>query len=371
MIIKNGNVFCSDGSFQIKDLLIVDGKITDDFVAASADGRVYDANRKYVIPGLVDIHSHGAVGHDFCDADVEGLREILKYEKSCGITSYCPTSMTLAKDMLIDIFKTATEIEPSPEHANIAGINMEGPFISASKKGAQNGKYIYSPDAEFFNECNDAAGGLIKLVTLAPEEAGSEEFIAALKDKVAISVGHTAATFDEADKAFKAGANHVTHLCNGMPPFNHREPGVFGAAIENENVIVELICDGIHIHSAMIRTIFKLFGAERVALISDSMEATGMPDGDYELGKQHVIKKGHHATLEDGTLAGSATNLFDCMKKAMEFGIPATDAIKSATSTPAKSIGLYPEIGSLEPGARADVLILGEDFKLEKIISNL
>lgn len=368
MIIKNGNVFCSDGSFQIKDLLIADGRITEDYAAASSDGRVYDANRKYVIPGLVDIHSHGAVGHDFCDADAAGLREILKYEKSCGITSCCPTSMTLAKDMLIDIFKTTTEIEPSEELANIAGINMEGPFISASKKGAQNGKYIYCPDVNFFRECNEATGGLIKLVTLAPEEAGSEEFIATLKDEVTISIGHTSATFDEADKAFKAGANHVTHLCNGMPPFNHREPGVFGAAIENENVIIELICDGIHIHPAMIRTIFKLFGADRICLISDSMEATGMPDGDYELGKQHVIKKGHLATLEDGTLAGSATNLFDCMKKAIEFGIPACDAIKSATSTPAKGIGLYPEIGSLEPGARADVLILDDNFNIEKII---
>ena len=368
MIIKNGNVFCSDGSFQIRDLLIADGKITDDFKAASSDGKVIDANRKYVIPGLVDIHSHGAVGHDFCDADSNELREILKYEKSCGITSYCPTSMTLAKEMLIDIFNSATEIEPSPELANIVGINMEGPFISDAKKGAQNGKYISKPDSIFFKDCDAVTGGLIKLVTLAPEEAGSEEFINECKDIVNISVGHTAATFDEADKAFKAGANHVTHLCNGMNEFLHREPGVFGAALENEHVIVELLCDGIHNHPSVIKAVFSLFGADRVAIISDSMEATGMPDGDYELGKQHVIKKGPLATLEDGTIAGSVTNLFDAMRKAMEFGIPATDAIISATSTPAKSIGLYPEIGSLEPGARADVLILNEDFELEKVL---
>ncbi|SDI41741.1 N-acetylglucosamine-6-phosphate deacetylase [Pseudobutyrivibrio sp. 49] len=368
MIIKNGNVFCSDGSFHIKDLLIADGRITDDINVAGSDGKVIDANRKYVIPGLVDIHSHGAVGHDFCDADSEGIREILKYEKSCGITSYCPTSMTLAKDMLIDIFKTATEISPSPELANIVGINMEGPFISEKKKAAQNGKYIFRPDASFFNECQAASDNLIKLVTLAPEEDGAIDFINKCKGSVNISLGHTAATYEQACSAFTAGANHVTHLCNGMTEFTHREPGVFGAAIENTDVFVELICDGIHNHPTMIRTIFKLFGADRVALISDSMEATGMPDGDYELGKQHVIKKGFHATLEDGTLAGSATNLFDCMRKAIEFGIPVYDAIKSATSTPAKSIGLYPEIGSLEPGARADVLILNDEFKLEKII---
>ncbi|QFJ54856.1 N-acetylglucosamine-6-phosphate deacetylase [Pseudobutyrivibrio xylanivorans] len=368
MIIKNGNVFCPDRSFQKKDLLIADGIITEDLSAASSDGRVFDAYGKFIIPGLVDIHSHGAVGHDFCDASADGLREILKYEKSCGITSYCPTSMTLSKEMLLDIFKTATEIEPSEELASIAGINMEGPFISDSKKGAQNGKYITCPDTAFFNECNTASGNLIKLVTLAPEEPGSEEFIRELKDAVAISVGHTAASYDEADRAFKSGFNHVTHLCNGMPPFNHREPGVIGAAIENENVIIELICDGIHIHPAMIRTFFKLFGAERIALISDSMEATGMPDGDYELGKQHVIKKGNLATLEDGTIAGSATNLFDCMLKAIVFGITPEDAITAATATPARSIGAYPLIGSLEVGARADILVLDEKYKLVHII---
>ena len=368
MIIKNGNVFCEDGTFQIKDLLIADGKITDNIAKAEADSTVIDATGKYVIPGLVDIHSHGAVGHDFCDADADGLKEILKYEKSVGVTSYCPTSMTLTKEMLLEIFKSATDIEPSDDLANIVGINMEGPFISEKKKGAQNGKYISNPDETFFNDCQKACNNLIKLVTLAPESEGSDAFIEACKDDVNISVGHTAATYDQADLAFKAGANHVTHLCNGMPPFNHREPGVFGAAFDNKDVVVELICDGIHIHPSMIRSIFSLFGAHRVALISDSMEATGMEDGDYELGKQHVIKKGHHATLEDGTLAGSATNLFDCMKKAMEFGIPAEDAIKSATMTPAKSIGLFPEIGSLAVGATADVLILDQQFNLEKII---
>lgn len=368
MIIKNGNVFCSDGSFQINDLLIADGKITDDFAAASSDGKVIDANRKYVIPGLVDIHSHGAVGHDFCDADSDGLREILKYEKSCGITSYCPTSMTLAKEMLLEIFKTATEIEPSYELANIAGINMEGPFISEKKKAAQNGKYIFRPDASFFNECQAASGNLIKLVTLAPEEDGAIDFINECKGSVNISLGHTAATYDQACASFKAGANHVTHLCNGMTEFTHREPGVFGAAIENTDAFVELICDGIHNHPTMIRTIFKLFGAERIALISDSMEATGMPDGDYELGKQHVIKKGNLATLEDGTIAGSATNLFDCMLKAIEFGISPEDAITAATSTPARSIGAYPQIGSLEVGAHADILVLDEKYNLVQII---
>lgn len=368
MIIKNGNVFCPDGIFRIKDLYIADGLITENAQTAAADGKMIDANRKYVIPGLVDIHSHGAIGHDFCAADSEGLKEILAYEKSCGITSYCPTSMSLSKEMLLNIFKSASGIAPGDELANIVGINMEGPFIAMSKKGAQNGKYISKPDVAFFEEVNRASGNLIKLVTLAPEEAGSAEFIEKLHDKVVISIGHTNANYDEAAAAFHAGANHVTHLCNAMRPFHHRDPGVYGAAADNDDVFVELICDGIHIHSAMVRSLFKLFGADRICLISDSMEATGMPDGDYELGKQHVIKKGHLVTLEDGTIAGSATNLFDCMKKAMAFGIAPEDAIKAATITPAKSINAYPQIGALQAGSKADILILDDSFHLEQIL---
>ena len=368
MIIKNGNVYCSDFNFRVKDLAIVDGVISSDYDTASSDGVVIDATDKYIIPGLVDIHSHGAKGHDFCDADINGLKEILRYEKSCGITSYCPTSMTYSFDILKDIFKTAIEIEEDTKFANIAGINMEGPFISFNKRGAQNEKYIQTPDLDMFRQLNRICDNKIKLITLAPEVEGSAEFIQALKDEVSISLGHTEANYDKAINAFKLGANHVTHLCNAMPPFLHRDTGVFGAASDTPEAFVELICDGIHIHPSMIRTIFKIFGAERICLISDSMEATGMEDGEYQLGGQKVIKQGHYATLEDGTLAGSASNLFDCMKKAVEFGIPLEDAIRAATATPAASVGLYPHIGCLKEGSKADILILSKTLELEEVI---
>jgi len=362
--IIGGKVF-KGGIFKDEPLYIKDGIITD---TDPADGEVVDAKKAYVIPGLVDIHSHGAVGHDFCDADVEGLKKITEYERSVGVTSYCPTSMTFDEDKLAKVFATAKAYKKSPESARVVGINMEGPFIAPEKKGAQNGKYIKAPDVDMFERLNEVSGGLIKLTTIAPERPNALEFIKKLSGKAVMSIGHTTSDYDTAMKAIEAGADHVTHLCNAMPPLNHREPGVIGAAADNKNVYVELICDGIHIHYSMIRRIYEMFGADRICLISDSMEATGMPDGDYALGGQKVIKKGRHATLTDGTLAGSASNLFDCVRCAVEAGIPLEDAIKMATINPAKSIGVDDKVGSLEAGRYGDVLIVNDKLKIEKII---
>jgi len=366
MIIKNGLVFQEDGSFVKKDLYIEEGR----FVATEAevsDKTEYDAQGLKVLPGLVDVHSHGAYGHDFCDADAEGLKVILKYEKEHGITSYCPTSMTLAKDKLMDIFATATKVEPDSSRARIIGVNMEGPLIDIAKKGAQAAEYISVPDVSFFRQCNQASGNQIKLVTLAPNVDRAFEFIEAAKDEVVISIGHTTADYDCAKKAMELGVNHVTHLYNAMPPFGHRDPGVIGAACDSEDCMVELICDGFHIHGSVVRTTFKMFGDERVVLISDSMMATGMENGTYELGGQEVTMKDRLATLSNGTIAGSATNLFDCMKKAMEFGIPESTAIFAATRNPAKSIKVYDHVGSLTPGKYADVLIVDDSYNLVKV----
>lgn len=367
MIIKGGNVYCKDFVFRKKDLYIANHVIVNDVNLALSDGQVYDVSNKYVIPGLVDIHSHGAYGHDFCDASIEGLKCILKFERENGVTSYCPTSMTYSFNVLKDIFETVNKVELSSDMADIVGINMEGPFISESKKGAQNKQYIQKPDIEMFRSLNSLSNNKIKLVTIAPEIDGALDFISELNKEVNISIGHTEANYENSSKAFKYGANHVTHLCNAMPPFHHRDTGVIGAATDCEDVYVELICDGIHIHPSMIRSIFKLFGSERVCLISDSMEATGMADGEYELGGQKVFKKGPLATLSDGTLAGSASTLFDCMKKAVSFGIPLEDAIKAATVTPAKSIGIYPNVGCLDIGSKADILVLTEELELEQV----
>lgn len=367
MIIKNGKVFQEDGSYKIADVYVENGKIAAS-EAEVTDKTVLDAAGMKVLPGLVDVHSHGAKRHDFSDADTEGLKIILQYEKSRGITSYCPTSMTLPKEELLKIFATAAEVEQDETCARIVGINMEGPFLDPSKKGAHVEGYIRKPDVDFFRECNEASGNLIKLITLAPNMEGSEDFIREVKDEVMISIGHTSAGYECASKAMEAGALHVTHLYNAMNPMGHREPGVIGAAADNKDCMVELIGDGIHIHPATVRNTFRLFGKDRVVLISDSMMATGMENGTYELGGQEVTMKDRKATLADGTIAGSATNLFECMKSVISMGVAEEEAILAATANPARSIGIYNETGSITPGKRADIVLTDENLNIIKVL---
>lgn len=369
MIIKNGLIFGEDASFTIGDLFIENGTIVADRSQVT-DLTEIDASGLYVLPGLIDVHSHGACGCDFSDADAEGLRTILKYERAHGITSYCPTSMTLPKEQLLAIFATAKEAESAkdPQLAHIVGINMEGPFLDPAKKGAHVEEYILAPDVDFFRECNENSGNMIKLVTLAPNMKGAMEFIQELHEETNISLGHTSADYDTAKAALQAGANHVTHLYNAMQPLHHRKPGLIGAAAEDLDCIAELISDGIHIHESVVRATFQLF-PERVVLISDSMRATGMENGTYELGGQQVTVVGRLATLADGTIAGSATNLYDCMCTAISFGISLEDALIAATANPAKSIGIYDTVGSLTPGKRADVLLVDKDLNLVQVIT--
>ena len=363
MILKNGLVFQEDGAFVQKDLFVE----KDCFVSSQeevSDEEVMDAEGLMVLPGLVDIHSHGAAGCDFSDGNVEGLKKILRYERDHGITSYCPTSMTLPKEELLRIFETAKAAAEEPEGEILCGVNMEGPFIDPAKKGAQAEENIVAPDAGFFRECNEASGNRIRLITLAPNMPGSLEFIREVSDEVMVSIGHTTADYKTALAAMKAGAHHVTHLYNAMPPFAHREP-----AFDDGECRMELICDGYHIHGAVVRATFSMMGSERMILISDSMMATGMPDGTYSLGGQEVWMKGGKATLTDGvTIAGSATNLYDCMKKAVSFGIPLSDAIFAATRNPARSIGIYDRVGSIAPGKKADFLLVNRDLDLKKVI---
>ena len=366
MIIKGGKVFQEDGSFLEQALYINDHRLVDK-AEYQDDGKVIDAEGLLVLPGLVDIHSHGAAGEDFSDGNPEGLKKILQYEKRCGITSYCPTSMTFPKERLRQIFASIKGAQ-TEEEAKVVGINMEGPFLDPAKKGAHVEEWIAAPDVAFVRELNQDVDGLVRLVTLAPNMDGAEEFIKEMHEEVCISLGHTAADYDCASRAMKLGAHHVTHLYNAMQPFGHRAPGLIGAAMDDPECMVELICDGYHIHPSAIRAAFRLFGPERVILISDSMRATGMENGTYELGGQEVTVKDRKAVLKDGTLAGSATNLYGCMCKAIEFGIPLEQAIMAATANPARSIGIFDRVGSIRIGKQADLLLVSENLELKRVI---
>lgn len=366
MIIKRGKVFQEDGNFLEQTLYVNDHRLVDK-AEYQDDGEVIDAEGLLVLPGLVDIHSHGAAGEDFSDGNPEGFKKILQYEKRCGITSYCPTSMTFPKERLRQIFASIKGAQ-TEDGATVVGINMEGPFLDPAKKGAHVEKWIAAPDVAFVRELNQDADGLVRLVTVAPNMDGAEEFIKEMHEEVCISLGHTAADYDCASRAMKLGAHHVTHLYNAMQPFGHRAPGLIGAAMDDPECMVELICDGYHIHPSTIRAAFRMFGPERVILISDSMRATGMENGTYELGGQEVTVKDRKAVLKDGTLAGSATNLYGCMCKAVEFGIPLEQAIMAATANPARSIGIFDRVGSIRIGKQADLLLVSENLELKRVI---
>lgn len=366
MIIKNGLVFDGDTGFAKRDLYIDSNhKIVD--TPQKEDCEVIDAEGLYVIPGLIDIHVHGALGYEFDDGNANDNAEIATYYKAQGVTSLCPSTSSRSVEQLGTALESIMKIPNDLAHSRVIGIHMEGPFISAKKKGAMLEEHIIEPSKEIFQQLNDSCGGNVRLITIAPEIPGAKEFIDQLHDSVTISLGHTEADYELADGAYKAGASQATHLFNAMPPIHHREPGVIGAAADNPHVMVQLICDGLHVHPSVVRMVYHLFGNDRVILISDAVAATGLEDGVHEVLNQTTIKVGGSITLPDGTLAGSATNLYECMKKAVSFGIPLETAVKWATYNPAKSIGVH-NVGSLEVGKEADVLLIDKKLNLIKVI---
>ena len=365
MRITGGQVFDLEQGFVSRDVCFDGEKLEQ----SSAGGKTYDASGCYVIPGLTDLHFHGCVGEDFSDATPDGLQKMAEYELSRGVTQICPAGMTLGEDQLTRICQNAAAHRAkNPGGAELVGLHLEGPFLCKAKKGAQNEAFLHDPDPAMLHRLQQAAQGMVKLVTLAAEQPGALEFIrSAREDGITVSLGHTTADYDTACAAYEAGARQATHLFNAMPPFSHRAPGVVGAALDTPLCNVELICDGVHIHPSVVRAVFKMFGYKRVILISDTMRAAGMSDGDYTLGGQAVKVKGKLATLADGTIAGSVTNLMNCMRTAVSFGIPLEDAVWAAAVNPARAIGIFSRMGSLEPGKRANVVVLDQNLELKDV----
>ena len=356
---RNAYVFTEDFRFEKTGFSVVDGKFAD---VGMEKANAIDLEGAFVIPGLIDVHNHGNSSKDFSDGSYAGDVTMGRYLASRGVTSFAPATMTLPYETIARALEAGLRLhkDPLPNCARLLGVQMEGPFFSEKKKGAQNGDYLRLPDFEAFRKLFEDSEGLIRIVDLAPELPGSVDFVRRAKELCTVSIAHTDSAYEDAKAAIEAGVTHLTHLYNAMPPIHHRKPGVIGAASENEAVSAEIICDGIHVHPSSIRMAFKLFGADRMVLISDALRCCGMPDGEYELGGQQVFLAENVARLADGTIAGSATNLFDCMRNAVRFGIPKEDAVRAATWNPARQIHALDRVGSIADGKLADFVVCDE-----------
>lgn len=369
MLIKGGIVFTGD-SFEEYDLRVENGIITEliDRRINSASCRTDEdeiiiASCKYIVPGFVDIHTHGCIGGDFTTSDSDEICRMLEYYRANGTTSVLATVMTSPKDTIVKALRTLNSLKGIE---GLIGARIEGPFLSEGKRGAHPAECLLPVTEEQYNEFVNAAGGMLKIVDIAPELDGAIDLIKAHSMDMVMSVAHTECTYDKAVEAFNAGAREVTHLFNAMMPLHHREPGVIGA-VGDYKFNAELICDGFHIHPSVIRMMFREI-ADRIVLISDSLSATGLNDGCYTLGGQKINVQNGKALMPDGTIAGSTITMLEAVKRAVRFGITPEQAVKSATIIPARAAGADNVCGVIEVGRKADVLILDEKFDLVKVL---
>ena len=369
MFYKNARIYCSDFAFRIGAFEVADGKfgaVLPDVLPEDA----VDLQGATVIPGLIDIHSHGNSGADFSDGDYEGLKAMAAYYAKVGVTSFAPASMTLPYDVLAKAFANAKKLnrEAPAGLSVLRGIQMEGPYFSYAKRGAQNPDYLMEPDFAGFKKLYDDCDGLVRIVDIAPELPGAAEFVAKAKNLCTVSIAHTDADYEHAKSAVDAGVTHLTHLYNAMPGIHHRNPGVIPACVENETVRAEIICDGYHIHPASVRLAFTMF-KNRMILISDSGRCAGQPEGyRFDLGGQMAEIRGGVAKLAGSeTIACSASNLWECFRNVLRWGIPEEEAVRAATYNPACAIGADKVVGSIETGKIADFLVYDQNFGNKRV----
>ncbi|MCX7796562.1 MAG: N-acetylglucosamine-6-phosphate deacetylase [bacterium] len=362
--------------FGLRGNIVTDGNIYNNWVLVVEDDHIYSITREaenvpienlddcFIVPGFIDIHTHGAVGYDVMDGNPEGIVKMAEFLASHGVTSFLPTTTTLDIESTLNAISAVERaIELNKNGAKIIGIHLEGPFINPKHKGAQNEKYIIEPTKEILETLTQSK--LIKLVTIAPEISGAIPAIKFMRDKgIYVSLGHSDATYEDTIKAITAGATLITHLFNGMRPFHHREPGIIGAGIAEDSLNCQVIADGIHIHFSAIRLVYKAKGYRNIVLISDSMSATGLSDGEYELGGLKVTVRSGAPRLEDGRLAGSTLTLDNAIKNMVnKVLVPLPFAVEMASKVPAKSIG-EASIGSLSYGNKADIVVLDRNFNV-------
>ena len=366
LAIKNGKIVLEDRIEEGKVLLFSDKieKITDNIPEGY---EVIDAHGGYVTPGFIDLHIHGYLGKDVCDADAESIRTIAGGLVENGVTGFLPTTMTVDMKVIEGALDACREVRNSGEYygSTILGVHAEGPFISASKKGAQDERYILKPDADFVT----ANADIIKIITLAPEEDKDFAEIKKMAEEtdVVVSMGHTSADYKTAMESTKNGVKHATHLFNAMTPMTHRAPGVVGAAL-NSDVTCELIVDTYHVEPALYEMVYRMKG-RKLCFITDCLPAGGLPEGEYTLGGAKIIYKNNLCKLEDGTIAGSVLKLNKGVWNVFtNTRIPLYECVNCAPLNPANAIGVADRKGSIEVGKDADIVILDNEFNVKKTI---
>jgi N-acetylglucosamine-6-phosphate deacetylase len=366
MIFKNCTFYNEFFEKEFGDIEIENGKIKQ--IGILGDGK--DMSGLLLVPGFIDVHIHGCGGGDCSDASTDSLDKITTELAKHGVTSFCATSMTLPFDRLKSIVSTIASYKSKA--SKIVGINLEGPFIAMSKKGAQNGSFVREGTIEEFDKLNSLSNNSVKLITIAPEAFNSDDFIKNVSQKCTVSIGHSSANANECQKAIDLGITHATHLYNAMTPMTHREAGIVGTVLDNDNVNCEIICDGGHVCPAVLRNTFKLLGENRGIVISDSMRGAGLGEGEFELGGQQVFVKpnGKYAVLEDGTIAASITNIHQEFKNLIAFGVDFKTALKSCTINPAMAIKADDSIGSIAVGKCADLVFLDENLDIKEVYIN-
>lgn len=374
MLYKNGMTVLPDFTLGEVDVRVSKGRIMElapRGVLCDPEGEIDIAGR-ILAPGLVDMHIHGCAGMDFsAERDTAAcLCRMSEYLGSRGIAAFAPAAMTMPYEDLCALMVRYQKavVNPLPGAAAV-GIYLEGPFLSAQKCGAQPTEYLQPPDRDKFTELHRLSGENIRTVCVAPELDGAIAFIEAAKERCRVSAAHTAADYETMREAISAGISHATHLFNGMNPIGHREPNGAAALLESDDVMCELICDGLHVHPAMVQLTYRLTGADRLCLVSDAMSATGLGNGMFRLGSQDVTVYGLEARLSDGTLAGSVTDLMQAFQNAIRFGIPPLDALKAVTLNPAKALGIDDVLGSVAVGKTARFVLLDETFGFIKAIT--
>ena len=367
-VIRNARVITTKEVTQPSTVWIRNGQIekidSQDNLRIPEDYQSIDAQGQLLMPGMIDVHIHGANGFDMMDGTSESILEVSKTLAKTGCTSFLVTSVTSSTEDLMQMIHRVKQVIGKEPGAKIQGIHLEGPYLNVKRKGMQNALYLRHPNLEEMKEILKEAGSLIKMVTIAPELPGGMEMVEFLKEKgIIVSIAHSDATYEEAKDAFSKGASHVTHCFNGMRPIHHRDPGVVVAAFEESHVSLQAIVDHVHLHPAIVRLMYRIKGAEGVVLITDALQAMYMGDGKYEFGGHQVIVSDGQARLADGTLASSTVTMNEALRKTVDSGIPLVDAVYMASTAPANILGLQNK-GRIEPEADADLVLVDSEFNV-------